>query len=1023
MNRTERLNKIFAEVEAVILKRQHPVTGLLPASTSINSHGNYTDAWVRDNVYSILSVWALCLAYRRLGETERSDQLEQATVKLMRSLLLSMMRQAHKVEAFKHSLNPLDALHAKYDTATGLPVVADDAWGHLQIDATSLYLLMIAQMSGSGIRIIRTFGEVDFIQNLIYYIGSAYRTHDFGIWERGNKINNGKTEINASSVGMAKAALQALDGFNLFGIGATKRAEVHTVADSISLARNTLASLLPRESLSKEVDSALLSVIGFPAFAVGDPELVKKTRDEILNKLGGDYGCKRFLWDGHQTVLEESSRIHYEHSELVNFEHIESEWPLFFAYLYVQALFEENREEAEQYRKKLESLMVEVDGYGLLPELYYLEKENVGAEKENPRTQERVPNENIPLVWAQSLYITGVLLDEGFIEPKDLDPVCLRRRSRRHTKTQIALVVLAENDVIKESLAQRGIIAESLSDINPIHVVSAPTIVKTYAHVGENEALGLTGRPTRRLQSLATSQTYHVQNKKCLCLSWLQSEQHNYRSFDAHLVTIYFEREIKHIKNHWLNNEVAVFTWMVDQQFCETPEVDSFFDALRDLQLRKNVEYIGYASAALAYRASRVNHLNGTNLAISTYKTRVRFDEEHVAQVDKARLFQEAQDLCCSLSEIGDTAAYRSLLSFIEAHPLDSNIGEDGYECTTRQFIELIYFKAKILNYWTLARYCFVSLEQVNHDLSDALSLLVARHLTVTIGHIRERRVVFRHPAGIDYIHEQVIHATDHPLERALTEEILCLVGYLMRTSPDLFTGIRSIQISSLMLLCQNEIKSVDDRALFEKVACLAPSTLLERIEAIFISQRRSFSSGITSDFSAGEKSASSCSQDTYLAVDTDWFQWRLERGLITHLGDEFLEDIWRSLEQAKTLIFGDKGSREFELDCELARRSMTPGEANFARLLDKCTHHLHPPYYKSAVLEVLYAFTKLCSEDKDRRFEEPIVLYQVLENAAHAFSHQEGKQASTERDLDLLLEQPPSTLQMFAKEALRALK
>ena len=46
----------------------------------------------------------------------------------MRGLMRSMMRQSQKVERFKESLNPLDALHAKYDSCTGEPVVADDAW-------------------------------------------------------------------------------------------------------------------------------------------------------------------------------------------------------------------------------------------------------------------------------------------------------------------------------------------------------------------------------------------------------------------------------------------------------------------------------------------------------------------------------------------------------------------------------------------------------------------------------------------------------------------------------------------------------------------------------------------------------------------------------------------------------------------------------------------------------------------------------------------------------------------------------
>src|SRR5690606_37993579 len=198
------------------------------------------------------------------------------------------------------------------------------------------------------------------------------------------------------------------------------------------------------------------------AFAVGKETLATQTRDSVLTKLGGNYGCKRFLWDGHQTVLEESSRIYYEHDELGNFANVESEWPLFFTYLYITALFDGSEATAKHYRKKLESVMVQVDGIGLLPELYYLPRENIEAEKKNPRSQLRVPNENIPLVWAQSLYLTGLMLDEGWVSTDDLDPLKMRRRSTRFIKSNIALVVLAENETIKQHLAKYGVIAERL---------------------------------------------------------------------------------------------------------------------------------------------------------------------------------------------------------------------------------------------------------------------------------------------------------------------------------------------------------------------------------------------------------------------------------------------------------------------------------------------------------------------------------------------------------------------------------
>lgn len=63
--------------------------------------------------------------------------------------LLALLK-VDKVEAFKYSQSTRDCLHAKYNTHTCATVVGDHEWGHLQMDATSLYLLMLAQMTASG---------------------------------------------------------------------------------------------------------------------------------------------------------------------------------------------------------------------------------------------------------------------------------------------------------------------------------------------------------------------------------------------------------------------------------------------------------------------------------------------------------------------------------------------------------------------------------------------------------------------------------------------------------------------------------------------------------------------------------------------------------------------------------------------------------------------------------------------------------------------------------------------------------
>ena len=71
----------------------------------------------------------------------------------MRGLLSSMMSQIDKVEKFKYTQCTGDALHAKYGVVSGLSVVGDCEWGHLQLDATSLFLLVLAEMTASGTKL------------------------------------------------------------------------------------------------------------------------------------------------------------------------------------------------------------------------------------------------------------------------------------------------------------------------------------------------------------------------------------------------------------------------------------------------------------------------------------------------------------------------------------------------------------------------------------------------------------------------------------------------------------------------------------------------------------------------------------------------------------------------------------------------------------------------------------------------------------------------------------------------------
>ncbi|XP_066589862.1 probable phosphorylase b kinase regulatory subunit alpha isoform X2 [Prorops nasuta] len=537
-------------VHKIIMNHQNPVTGLFPASPT-NDH-----AWVRDNIYCILAVWGLSMAYKKIADVDedraKTYELEQSCVKLMRGLLMAMMQQKEKVEKFKSTQNPHDALHAKYSSVNGQTVVGDAEWGHLQIDAISLYLLVLAQMTASGLQIIFNLDEVAFIQNLVFYIESAYCTPDYGIWERGDKTNHGLPELNASSIGMAKAAMEAMNELDLFGARGGPTSVIHVLADEAQKCQAVLQSMLPRESNSKELDSGLLAIISFPAFAVDEPNLIQLTRDAITKKLQGKYGCKRFLRDGYKTPKEDPNRLYYEPWELRMFENIECEWPLFFCYLILDFCFQGNKEAVFEYSKQLEDITIKSEeGIRLVPELYSVKAECANAEHAEPGSQDRIALGRCPFMWAQSLYILGKLLQEGFLAVGELDPLNRRLCSEKKPDVVVQVVILAEDAEIREKIAQHDIHVQTIAEAAPIEVQPAKVLSHLYTFLGRNKKLGLSGRKSRDVGILSTSKLYSLHDKIFAFTPQNFDAEEYYMTNDAGLLANTFVTNLAFLTINW----------------------------------------------------------------------------------------------------------------------------------------------------------------------------------------------------------------------------------------------------------------------------------------------------------------------------------------------------------------------------------------------------------------------------------------------------------------------------------------
>uniref|UniRef100_A0AAQ4QMQ5 Phosphorylase b kinase regulatory subunit n=1 Tax=Gasterosteus aculeatus aculeatus TaxID=481459 RepID=A0AAQ4QMQ5_GASAC len=543
-----RLDGYARLVQETILCHQNPVTGLLPASAQKK------DAWVRDNVYSVLAVWALGMAYRKNADRDedkaKAYELEQSVVKLMQGLLQCMMRQVAKVEKFKHTQSTTDCLHAKYHTPTCATVVGDDQWGHLQVDATSMYLLTLAQMTASGTVPFQL--QLAFIQNLVFYIEAAYKVADYGMWERGDKTNQGIPELNGSSVGIAKAALEAIDELDLFGAHGGPKSVIHVLPDEVEHCQSILCSMLPRASTSKEMDAGLLSVISYPAFAVEDPDLVAITKSEIISRLQGRYGCCRFIRDGYLCPKEDPSRLHYDPAELKLFENIECEWPVFWTYLILDGVFAGDQVQVQEYREALEGILIRgKNGIKLMPEIYAVPHDKVEEEYSNPHSVDRVAMGQLPHMWGQSLYILGCLLAEGFLAPGEIDPLNRRFSTNFKPDVVVQVCVLAESEGIKELLRDHGVVVQTMSEVLPIRVMPARILSHVYVKLGNCKKLSLSGRPYRHIGVLGTSKFYEIRNRSYIFTPQFLDQHHFYLALDNQMIVEMLRTELAYLSSCW----------------------------------------------------------------------------------------------------------------------------------------------------------------------------------------------------------------------------------------------------------------------------------------------------------------------------------------------------------------------------------------------------------------------------------------------------------------------------------------
>ncbi|XP_057231648.1 phosphorylase b kinase regulatory subunit beta isoform X1 [Malurus melanocephalus] len=1005
----DKLNHYYRIVKSTLLLHQSPTTGLFPTKT----YGDNQKAKIHDSLYCAACAWALALAYRRIDDDKgRTHELEHSAIKCMRGILYCYMRQSDKVQKFKQDPKPSACLHSVFCARTGDEVFSHEDYGHLQINAVSLFLLYLVEMISSGLQIIYNTDEVSFIQNLVFCVERAYRVPDFGVWERGSKYNNGSPELHSSSVGLAKAALEAINGFNLFGNQGCSWSVIFVDFDAHNRNRQTLCSLLPRESRSHNTDAALLPCLSYPAFALDDEVLFGQTLDKIIRKLKGRYGFKRFLRDGYRTALEDRSRRYYKPAEIKLFDGIECEFPLFFIFMIIDGVFRGNPTQVKEYQDLLDPLLQHTpEGCPVVPKYYYVPADFVESEQRSPGSQKRFPSNNGRdgklFLWGQAMYIIAKLLVDKLVSPKDLDPIgrYVPPQDQRNVSMRFSnqgplendlvvhVALIAESQRLQVFLNTYGIQTQTPQQVEPIQIWAQKELVKAYFHLGVNEKLGLSGRPDRPIGCLGTSKIYRILGKTVVCYSIIFDLSDFYMSQDVMMLIDDIKNALQFIKQYWKMHGRPLFVVLIREDNIRGSRFSPILDMLAAFRkgvvggVKVHVDRVQTLISGAVVEQLDFLRITETEEA-PVFKSLEELDLPKHSKVKRQSSTPNASELeqqpDVNINDWKNKSTYEILQKLNDCNCLASQallssilLKREGpnfitKEGTVAEHIERIYRRAGSRKLWLVLRYSAAFAQKFSSSITPHITTLLVHGKQVTLGAFGQEEAVISNPLSPAVIKNMIYEKCQLQDEReaVVQQELVIHIGWIISNSPELFSGMLKIRIGWIIHAMKYELKIRAGDMPAKDLYQMSPSEVKQLLLDILQPQQPGRS----------------------------WLNRRQLDGSLNRTPAGFYDRVWQILERTPNgLIVAGRF-----LPQQPTLSDMTMYEMNFSLLVEDMLQNIDQPQYRQIIVELLMVISVILERNPELEFQDKVDLDKVVQEAFHDFQkdHSSPKGAENQNDM-----------------------
>ncbi|XP_071345287.1 phosphorylase b kinase regulatory subunit beta isoform X2 [Trachinotus anak] len=989
----EKLDRYYSAVKTTILNYQSPTTGLFPVKTC----STCKEAKVRDSLYCAAGAWALALAYRRIDDDlGRTHELEHSAIKCMRGILYCYMRQADKVEQFKQDPSPSKCLHSVFNVDTGDEVYSYGDYHHLQIDAVSLFLLYLVEMICSGLQIIYNTDEVSFIQNLVFCVERAYRVPDYGMWERGSKYNNGSTELHSSSVGLAKAALEAINGFNLFGNQGCSWSVIFVDLDAHNRNRQTLCSLLPRESRSHNTDAALLPTISYPAFAVDDDALYSQTLDKIVRKLRGKYGFKRFLRDGYRTTNEDKNRRYYKPAEMKLFDGIECEFPIFFIYMMIDGVFRGNKAQVKEYQDLLEPIIFQsYEGHAVIPKYYYVPADFVEAEQNKHGSQKRFPSnsgrDGKVFLWGQALYNIAKLLVDELISPKDIDPVHRyvphqdqRNVSMRYSNqgpiendVVIHVALIAESQRLQVFLNTYGIQTQTPQQVEPIQIWPQKELVKAYRFLAINKKLGLSGRPERPVGCIGTCKIYRILGKTVVCYPIVFDLSDFYLSQDVMLLIDDIKNALQFIKQCWKMQGRPLFLVLIREDNIKGSRFNPVLDMLASFKkgsiggVKVHVDRLQTLISGAV--VEQLDFLRVNEAEISEFKSFEELELPKHSKVKRQTSTPNASDLEqqpeISVEEWLHKPTQEIIQKFHDSNCLASQaqlaailLRREGPDFLARdenlmEELERIYRRAGSRKLWSVVRLAASLLTKLVDSLAPSITSVLVHGKQVTLGLFGHEEEVISNPLSPGVI-QGIIYKKCSPQggerEAVLQQELVIHIGWIISNNPELFSGMIQIRVGWIVQAMKHELKIRAGDMPPQDIYQLSPSDIKQLLLDVLQPQH----------------------------TGRSWLNRRQIDGSLNRTPLGFYDRMWQILERTPNgiMVAGTYLPQQPTLS------DMTMYEMNFSLLVEDTLKSIVLPEYRQIIVELLMVVSIVLERNPELEFGDKVDLDSLVKEAFNDF-------------------------------------